>query len=362
MLDDILVIDGIVHPYNLSRANLWPHQYSGAAPELLWALHSTWNPPELQVTRELFVTDWPVELLAETLFLESDCDMAVMHRLPLFSYMKDGFVSHEKNLEAATRWPDRFITYVGVDGLAGPEAAIADLDRQLADIPHAVGVKLYPDQVNPLRSWRLDDPEMAVPLLSHIRDRGLKTVAIHKALVNGPVRIEPYRVDDLYGACDMFPELNFEIVHGGIAFTDETAQLIALFPNAFVNLEVTALFLHRAPGMFEDILGKFLMWGGPEKIVFSSAALLSHPQALYEKMAALELSAEVRHRYRLEPLSQADKALILGGNSARITGIDVAARKAAIARDEFARTRAAEGVRAPYDSWRRWAAEKGMVA
>jgi len=51
-------------------------------------------------------------------------------------------------------------------------------------------------------------------------------------------------------------------------------------------------------------------------------------------------------------LTHDDKALILGGNYARIIGLDVEAAKAAIADDEFARERAATGLQEPHSNWR----------
>lgn len=42
-------------------------------------------------------------------------------------------------------------------------------------------------------------------------------------------------LDDIGGAADAFPELNFEIVHGGMAFLDETGMQLSLFPNVYVN-------------------------------------------------------------------------------------------------------------------------------
>ena len=44
--------------------------------DLLVNLHMVWNPPNLRVPAEVYMTDWPVEVLARTLFLESDVDMA----------------------------------------------------------------------------------------------------------------------------------------------------------------------------------------------------------------------------------------------------------------------------------------------
>ena len=40
-----------------------------------------------------------------------------------------------------------------------------------------------------------------------------------------------------------FPDLTFEIVHGGMAFNEETAWLLGRFPNVWVNLETLNIVL-----------------------------------------------------------------------------------------------------------------------
>jgi hypothetical protein len=99
------------------------------------------------------------------------------------------------------------------------------------------------------------------------------------------------------------------------------------------------------------------MWGGPQKILFSTTGMLAHPQPLIEKMAALELSAEVRDRYGLAALTDEDKAMILGENMARITGIDLPTRLSRIGADSFAEARRNHGLLPPFSRWRAWASE-----
>jgi predicted TIM-barrel fold metal-dependent hydrolase len=73
----------------------------------------------------------------------------------------------------------------------------------------------------------MDDPEIAFPLFERALYLGLKAVAIHKAIPLGPVPMDHYRMDDIDAAAAAFPDLQFEIVHGGFAFIEETAfQLV----------------------------------------------------------------------------------------------------------------------------------------
>ena len=141
---------------------------------------------------------------------------------------------------------------MGVNPIEGLELCLADLELQMAELPNATGLKLYPDQVQPLRSWRMDDPKLAYPLFERAQQLGIKTVAIYKAIPNGPVPMNPYRVDDVDGAAIHFPDLSFEIIHSGLAFVDETCHALARFPNVYANLEITSLLMFHGPGLFND--------------------------------------------------------------------------------------------------------------
>ncbi len=360
LLDEAFVIDAIGHAYNLSAENA-AGPTGGMVREGLAMLYSAWNPPEVQVPKAVYQADQPIDVLSRTFFTESATDLAVYHTLRLDSLFRDGMCSHEKNVEAQARWPQRWIAYVGVDPTTGLERAIADLERQVAEVPNAIGLKLYPDQVEPYRTWRMDDPALAFPLFERAADLGLRIVAVHKALPNGPVPLNPYRVEDLEGAAMAFPHLQFEIVHAGMAFVEETAHALARFPNVFANLEVTASLLHRAPGMFEEVLGSFLFWGGPAKVLWGTGCNFAHPQPLLERFTAFSFSERALDRFGLPQIDDATKALILGGNYAAMAGIDIAARRAAIADDEFARAvREQGGLAPPNSAWLAHARAAGL--
>jgi predicted TIM-barrel fold metal-dependent hydrolase len=351
MIDGVFVINAIAHAYNMDPANARQNRVAQAFPGFLAAIHATWNPPEIQVPKELFLTDQSVEVLTATQFKESNTDMAVSHRLALDGWSFTPVVDHHKNVEITRRWPDRYITYLGVNSFDPVPFSIKEMERQRADLPDAVGLKLYPDGVSPLRVWRMDDPKTAYPLYRAAQDLGLKVIAVHKAVPNGPVPMSAYKVDDVDRAAYDFPELNFEIVHAGMAFTAETAQAIARFPNVYANLEVTSLLLNKAPGLFEEALAELLLWGGPEKIFWADGGLFTHSRYLLERFWNLEFSPRVVERFGVQ-ISREDKVKILGQSYADMIGLDIEVAKAKIADDEFARHVRENGLDEPFSNWR----------
>lgn len=261
MIGDTFVINAVAHAYNLADDNA-VGETGRMVRDAFYGIHTRYNPPAARLPREAFCTDQSAELLARTHFAESPVDLLVYHTLRLDSLFADGLCSLRKAIELTARWPSRVVTYLGIDPTLGLDGALADLAAQHAALPAAVGVKLYPDQLAPYRTFRMDDPELMFPLYRRIAELGLRVVAVHKALPNGPVPLAPYRVDDVEGAAMHFPELNFEIVHAGMAFTTETALAIARFPNVYANLEVTTLLLAVAPRLFAETLAELLYWAG----------------------------------------------------------------------------------------------------
>ena len=75
-------------------------------------------------------------------------------------------------------------------------------------------------------------------------------------------------------------------------------------------------------------------------------------------MAGFTFPEALLDRYRIEQVTDADRAAILGGNYARISGLDVEKRLAATADDEFSVARAAG--RAPM--WSHWRADAARPA
>lgn len=355
--DDLFVIDAVVHALNLDRANV-ASRYG----EQLWmmshGLHQMMTPPAAHVPQPLYMTDMPGQVLVETMLRESATRLMATHTLTLDSWFHDGFAARHKTEAMVRDNPTRVLGYVGIDP-SGDKAAVLDsLEEQVAALPGAVGVKLYPHQMNPYRHWLATD-DTVLALIERAQALGLKSIAIHKALPNGSVPLAPYRIGaDFEIAADAFPQMAFEIVHSGMAFIEETAMAIGRFPNVYANLETTTALLWQAPGRFAAALALLMQWGGVEKLLWGTGCTVTHPQHLIEAMWAFQFSPELCDRHGIAALDDAARRLILGGNYARMIGRSIAELAAAQAGDRWDD---AAPLAAPWTAWRAWGAARGLA-
>jgi Amidohydrolase len=247
MVNGMLVVDAVVHAANPTRDNVAPAIEEMAEPllEAVYGLHSMLSPESHRLPPEEFLRDWSAEELASVLFLESDVDLCDHHSLPLDDFFVDGLVRLEKGIELKRRAPHRVCLHAAINPLEG--------DRALEQVEHSIrevdahGIKVYParfvnGQTIPVR---LDDPEHGIPVIEKAIDCGAKCIAVHKYFPVGPTRLNAYAVDDVEIA-GMFPQINFEVLHPGFAFVDETAWLLSRYPNVYVNLEWTISAGRRA--------------------------------------------------------------------------------------------------------------------
>ena len=345
MIDNMFVLDAVAHAYNHLPEN-WEDPVLGQAMvDLAYALAADPPDPQYAMSREDYLRDWSVEDAAKLLFGESNTDVAVVHPLAISSF-KDGYSSVPKAAEAISRYPSRFIgAYACVDPLKGA-GAIRALEEQ-ADLFKPLGLKLYPtswDGKGPV-SWRMDDPKLIYPLYERAAKLGLKHVASHKAVPIGPFAVgDAYNPSDLENAATDFPDLSFEIVHGGLAFLDETAWLLGRFSNVYVNMEIHNIIVERRPKVFEQILLGLCKVGGTgvlDRMFWGSGGTLHHPQPGLEAFAKFEFSEESLDSSGLfmpmKQITRANKENMLSGTFARLHGIDLDACKRAIAGDEFSR-------------------------
>ena len=344
--DDVFIIDPVVHALNLSADNV-ASKYGAQLHTMSYGLHTMLSPSHALCPQATYMTDMAPEALIRTMFEESQTKLVATHTLRLDSWFNDGFAAEWKTVDMTTRWPTRVLGYVGLDPTQDVNLVLEDLERQVAATPNAVGVKLYPHQMNPYRRWLAND-DTVMRLIERAQALGLKTIAIHKALPNGSVPLAPYRIgEDFEQAADAFPEMAFEIVHSGMAFIEETALAIGRFPNVYANLETTTAMLWQAPGRFEAALALLMQWGGPEKILWSTGCTVVHPQHLLELFWAFAFSTETQARHGIPPLDDHVKRMILGGNYARMIGLDVAQIEARQKGDAF------DGIalKAPWTCW-----------
>lgn len=351
MIGDAVVIDAAPHSYNLSPSNIREGVGPAATVKMMRDAIDGLPEGERHMPVEDFWTDWGVDHFFDTMFKESQTDLIVNHHLPLYSWFEDGLCSRAKNAELARRWPTRVITYAGVDPLQGVSRCIDSLDEQIEECSGTtLGLKFYPHQIDPIMAWRLDDEALAFPIIEHAVSRGIRSIAIHKAVPFGPFPLDPYRLDDIDMAAAAFPHVAFEIVHAGWAFTEEAALAIMRFPNVYANLESTTLILRRRPRIFVDILAQLLLAGGSRKIFWATGNIAQHPQTGLQAFADLAFDTETEDRYQLT-LTAAAKQDILGRSYAAMIGLDLDSWQARAADDEVSKHRAEHGLDAPYANW-----------
>ena len=351
MLGTLPVIDAVVHPFNFSEANSRSRDGQFLS-RMIETGHRNNSPEAYRIPEGVFLRDWGIEEIANAAFVESDTDLAVYHVLPLNAFA-DGGCSIDKALEAQRRWPNRFLFYIGVDPTSG-KAALDEMQRQYDALKgDVVGLKLYPNSWlgEKVRGWLMNDPQIAFPVFEKALELKLRTVAIHKAFPLGPVEMLHYRMDDVDLAAMTFPDLNFEVVHGGVAFVEETAWQLRRFENVYVNLETTTMLLINRPLAFEAVMMNFMrnddmarriLWG-------TGGCMVGHPRMLLEAFRRFQFSDMLVDKGNIRPITEADKRAVLSENYARMAGIDLAARLRVIEGDSFARQRLQLGTSsAPY--------------
>lgn len=369
MIDNGLIIDAVVHGFDVStgnRAERCPlEQYQGFQTFLHSLAHVPLESldPGFILELEEFVPAVSAESLAHTLFVESDIDIAFYHHVPIAGFFKDGVSPLAPGLAMRELAPNRVYIYGGVDTfVSDPQLVFEQMERHAER--GAVGFKFYPSNgvVDPdtraLVTMLYDDPERAYPYFEKARELGITHLAFHKAFPMGP-SVKAVDPADLLAASVAFPDLTFEIVHAGIAFLDETALELMVAPNIYANLELSGNLIVRQPRRFAEILGLLLQRAGADRIVFGSGCAASHPDPVIEAFKRFEMPKDLVEGYGYPEVTDEMKQAILGGNMARMHGIDIPATRELIAGDSWAKMRA-EGKRPPWELRRKEAANLPM--
>jgi predicted TIM-barrel fold metal-dependent hydrolase len=345
-MSDRFVIDGVCHPYNFSPANQ-RGRFGKLFTDVMYSYYPLVNPPDIAFSREEWEREWQCEEFIETMLLESDTDVCAVHTLPIYDAYEDGLTATDKGAQLKRDYPDRVLWYVGLD-MFHPEAALDEVREAVA--AGADGIKFYPSRYNEGRTevWSLADEKIAFPVIQEAYDLGVRNVAIHKVLPIGPVSHRGQDVEDVSVAANVFPDMNFQVVHAGFMFVDETTFLLANHPNVYATMEASALLALLNPPQMQALIGAFMGFGGPHKVLYASAAVNPHPQVVIDLMENFAMPEG-------SPLQWNDeiKDLFMGGNLARLHGIDPAERRARLEQDTFSQwKRDNGGRRAPWSAIR----------
>jgi uncharacterized protein len=354
MINGKLVIDAVTHAFD-ARPELASqdagYEYGLQIHTGIWAFqHQVLDDP-FRVTRDEWFHRMSPDALESAMFLESPTDLAWYHSIPARGFWPD-LSPAEVGLEVCRRRPTRMFMYGAISPLEGAKA-LDDLERQVEDW-HIDGVKLYPvDFVNGrLHPWSMSDEELFYPVLERCRALGVKVIAVHKSIPMGNAPTGPFRPDDIESPAADFPDLNFEIVHGGFTFVEETAFQLARFPNIYVNLEATSGLLLHAPMRFARILGELLKWGDSRKIVWGTGATAIHPAPLVEAFEAFEMPDVLVQGEGFPSLTEEIRRDIFANNFVRLHNLDIAALTAAIDGDDISKA-LVEGFAPPWSGLRK---------
>jgi predicted TIM-barrel fold metal-dependent hydrolase len=340
-----IVIDGVGHVYDLADDN---RREQVPKPVYDWFIgwlyktgHESLESAEggYLLSREEFTGGWTTEELVRLFFVESDVDMIAMHEVNFFNVFVRGGNPWDQCRAVKDAAPHRTLLYAACDPLADRGAQFELMAQRAAEGVN--GFKFYPvsgfaDIHHRPLSYRFDD-EAIFPYFEHARNLGVMHIAVHKALPAAHGSNVHDRPDDVTGAAAAFPDMTFEVVHSGWAFLDDCALQLALNLNIYANLEVTANTVVRQPRRFARSVGA-LVREAPDRVLFGTGAPLGHPQPIIEAIEAFEMPQDLLEE-GLPEFTAEVKAGIMGGNFARMHGLDPEAIEAAVTGDEFTERR-----------------------
>jgi predicted TIM-barrel fold metal-dependent hydrolase len=343
-LGETLVIDATAHAVDNSPAARNGNRYARAVVDGNFAWQEALIPAEYVLEKERYFREVSPEVLISALFRESQTDVACFHAIGMWGIFKD-YSPIEVGLAIREAYPHRMLIYGAVSPFIGLQETLEDIERQVEEW-QIDGIKLYPmDLVDgELKSFSFSDKELLYPVFEKCLELGIKVVGIHKAVPLGILPMDPFRPGDVDYAARDFPDLNFEIVHAGLAFLDESALQMARYPNVYVNLEVTSQYGIKHERKFAQIMGEFLLAGGEDKLIWSTGCSFTHPRPVIEAFAKFEMPADlVEGGY--PALTAEAKAKIFGLNFARLHGLDLDDVRARIAADDIEAEKRATGFR-----------------
>jgi predicted TIM-barrel fold metal-dependent hydrolase len=93
-------------------------------------------------------------------------------------------------------------------------------------------------------------------------------------------------------------------------------------PNVYGSLAVANMFVHNHPRHFAEIMANLLFWIGPDRIIWGTDFPIWYPHWLLDDFMAFQLPEDLKAEYGVD-LTDEIKQKIIGGNIARLYGIDI---------------------------------------
>jgi predicted TIM-barrel fold metal-dependent hydrolase/metal-sulfur cluster biosynthetic enzyme len=261
--------------------------------------------------------------------------MAILSTQVLMDFYHTGFVRPERNAEFAKRAPERIIPLGGVDPRA--PNAVEEVERQVTELGMK-GFKWYTAEWRgESRGWNANDPAV-FPCYEKALELGVKNHFFHKGPAVEPLSLSKFDVRDIDEPAWLYPEMNFIIDHCGAPRVEDFCWLATRCPNVYAGLAVVLALIHNRPRWFAEVMANLLYWLGPDRIIYGTDFPIWYPHWQLDDFMAFELPEDLKEEYGVD-LTPEIKQQIIGGNIARLYGIDVPAKLEAIKDDELSRRR-----------------------
>jgi predicted TIM-barrel fold metal-dependent hydrolase len=318
--EEVFVIDAHVHLWDGSPANQL-NRHGAEFINCFYDYHKGLSPEEYYWPPEKFQKYDP-ETMYRDLFVDGRDDIAICQPTYLTDFYRDGFNTTEQNARMRDLYPGRFI----LNGAFDPRDGDAGLDylHSLVEKYGIKGVKLYTAEWRgESKGYKLSDPP-AKRYLEKCAQWGVKNIHVHKGPTILPLNRDAFDVADIDDAATSFPELNFIVDHVGLPRLDDFCWIATQEPNVYGGLAVAMAFVHARPRFFGHIMSELLFWLGEDRLLFGSDYAIWHPKWLIEKFMAYEIPEDLQKETG-KSLTLEAKRKILGGNAARLYGVDIAA-------------------------------------
>ncbi|HTT74402.1 MAG TPA: amidohydrolase family protein [Candidatus Binataceae bacterium] len=320
--DEIFVIDAHVHWWDGSPANQ-SNRHGAEFINCFYDYHKGLSPEEYLWTPEQFHKYTP-EKMYNDLFAEGYDDIGICQPTYLTDFYRNGFNTTEQNAVVKQMYPNRFI----LNGAFDPRDEEKGLDylESLVEKYKIKGVKLYTAEWRGVsKGYKLSEP-WAQRYLERCQKLGVVNIHVHKGPTILPLNRDAFDVADIDDAATSFPELNFIVDHVGLPRLDDFCWIATQEPNVYGGLAVAMPFVNARPRYFAHIMAELLFWIGEDRLLYGSDYAIWQPKWIIEKFMAFQIPDDLQKETG-KSLSLEAKRKILGGNAARLYGIDIDAHK-----------------------------------
>jgi len=259
-------------------------------------------------------------------------------------------------------------------GIGSPVAPgwLDEADRQAKEL-EIDAWKFYTG--DPVKPWRHDDEALVYPFYEKAVELGVTNICTHKGLPLPGPGADFFRPDDIVKTARDWPQLNFIVFHSGmkhmmtqvppgqsgidpagnIPWTTELCRELQDNPGVRnVYLELGAVFGHSVvthPEVCAHLLGQALAAVGPERVIWGTDSIWwGSPQWQIEALRRFQIPEALQESHAYAAISDRDRELIFGLNSARLFGIDVETARQAVPGDTLSKMKLAYEAAGPEPS------------